>query len=137
MMSAEILIETILNDAVIALNLSHPVAFENTQIDWNLQVPFIRMYNQPTLKEQAACGETARNFHKGIFHIEICYPGNAGVIKPKEIAALITPSFKRGKHLVSGTDEIICEKCTIQTAYVENSWYILPIFVFYYTYLEN
>ena len=136
-MSAEILIETILNDAVIALNLPHPVAFENTQIDWNLQVPFIRLYNQPTLKEQAACGETARNFHKGIFHIEVCYPGNAGVIKPKEIAALITPSFKRGKHLVSGTDEIICEKCSIQTAYVENSWYILPIFVFYYTFLEN
>lgn len=136
-MGAELIIKTILNEVLENLSLPYPKAPENVEIDWSLQEPFIRSFDQPVLKEAAACGTTAPNIHKGIFHIEICYPSNTGCIKAVEIADLIMPSFKRGTRLISGTNMVRCDKVMVKTAYTENSWYILPIFVVYNAYMEN
>ena len=136
-MSAELVIKTALNEALENLSLPYAKAPENTEIDWNLQEPFIRSYDQPVLKQQCTLGVDGANIHKGIFHIEVCYPSNTGSIKAVEVANLIMPTFKRGTKLVQDGNTITCEKVEIKTAYTENTWYILPIFVVYNAYMEN
>lgn len=136
-MLAEAIIKIALNEVLENLTLGYKVAPENIEIDWNLQEPFIRTYDQPVVKKQASLGTDGANLHVGIFHIEICFPSKSGIIKPLEIAELILPAYKRGKYLVYDDNKILCEKAEIKTAFTENSWYVLPIHVRYSANMEN
>ena len=136
-MLAETIIKIAMNEVLENLTLGYKVAPENVEIDWNLQEPFIRTYDQPVIKRQASLGPDGANLHVGIFHIEICHPSKIGIIKPLEIAELILPNYERGKNLIYDGNKILCERAEIKTAYTENSWYILPIHVRYSAYMEN
>lgn len=136
-MLAETIIKIAFNEAVENLSLPYALAPENVQIDWSLQKPFIRTYDQPVSKKQSSLGNTGANLHKGIFHIEVCYPGDSGIVAPMSIAELIIPTFKRGQYLIQDGNIISCIKAEVKTAYIENSWYILPIFVSYTANMEN
>lgn len=136
-MLSETIIKIAVNDVLENLSLAYKVAPENTEIDWNLQEPFIRTYDQPVAKRQASLGTDGSNLHVSIFHIEICFPSKSGIVKPMEIAELIVPSFKRGTIITYDDNKILCKRAEIKTAFTENSWYILPIHVTYQAYMEN
>lgn len=136
-MTSDTAIKLVLFETMENLILPCDKAPENTEIDYTRQSPFVRYFDQPTVKDQFELGTDGFNLHKGVFHIEICFPGNAGVVAPANIADIILPIFKRGTDLEYNGVKIRCEKCRIVTAYVENSWYILPIHITYRAIMEN
>lgn len=119
------------------ITLSNAKFPENILDNPTLGEPYIRYFDQPITKKQAAYGTDGRNYYSGIFHIEVCCPSDVGPMVAIGIADKITPSFKRGTVLTLTNGYVTFYKCQIMRSYTENALYILPIYAYYYAYMIN
>lgn len=130
-MSAETIIKIALNETLENLVLPCPKVPENREHDYNTQSPWVRSRINPKKKVQHSLGTDGCNQHIGLFHIEVMYMKNQGVITAQSIADIILNAFKRGTKINYNGDIITCEMAEIKQAYDEEGWYVLPIIVTY------
>lgn len=136
-MSSETELKTGLFEVMEGITLSNAKIPENIEENYTIGESFVRYFIQPVLKKQASYGTDGPNYHRGIFHIEICSPNNVGPLVPMQIADAICPYFKRGTKVTLSNGEISFDKCEIKTAYRENSLYVLPIYATYRALMSN
>jgi len=92
----------------------------------------------PLEPENPTFGTTALIFESGIFQVTLFFPEFAGPNDAIDRAILIKDLFSRGLTLASGAVTVkIYKTPAISPAMHNDGWYVLPVSIFYYSYIEG
>jgi hypothetical protein len=110
---------------------SPPIAWENTNYKPNATTLYLRATALPGDTVQACLGDSGRDEHVGIFQVDVFIPDNKGRTDwPDQIA----DHFKRGTVLTQNTVSVRITTVSINTAFKDEDFYIVPVSINYQTF---
>lgn len=116
---------------------SVPIYFDNQKYEPPLKKKHIRAFFIPGESFQAACGEDAPNKQTGVYIFNIYTELQIGYGEAFTLVDKLVTEFKRGTKIVKDTLEITCSKTIVEAYDTNESWYIVPVSVLFYSYTPN
>lgn len=105
-----------------------PIAWENTNYSPNATTLYLRATGLPGDTVQACLGDDGLDEHVGIFQVDVFVPDNKGRTTWPD---LVADHFKRGTVLTLNTTNVRITTVSINTAFKDDEFYIVPISITY------
>lgn len=113
------------------------IAWENVHFDPTIGTPHIKCNLTVSDTKAAAIGPNSKTRYDGIFYIDIFQPENQGPQAGDALSSAITSWFKHGTILTESGDLIHILKTQRFQSQPANSWYLIPMMVTWYAFLDT
>ena len=128
-----ILVKKAIRDAVADITPILPIAWENVEYTPTMGNPYQKVHVFFISPDNRGYG-SGPYMEEGFFQISLYYPKQIGTELIDARADLIRATFKRGSHLISGTQDVVVNKTpTISSGKVDEDWYMIPVTVYFFS----